>query len=97
MPIVLVLDIIYYYLFLVTVTSPLFPLTPTFTPSIESTLQRGPVAHVSTPSVWCILWWGPYVKGHFIHAGSLELEFFFFHENTKYLGNKRKNPSKSHG
>jgi hypothetical protein len=30
------------------------------------------------PSVRCILWWGPCTKGHFIHAGSLDPEFFFF-------------------
>jgi hypothetical protein len=51
-------------LFPVTVTfllSSLIPIPPSF--SIESTLQRGPVAPTSTPSVRCTLWWGLARKG----------------------------------
>jgi hypothetical protein len=40
-------------------TLPIFPPSlSTLPPAIESTLHRGPVAPVSTPSVLCTLWWG---------------------------------------
>jgi hypothetical protein len=47
--------------------------------SIESTLHRGPIAPVSTPSVLCTLWWGLARKDTSFTPGShMDLVFFLF-------------------